>query len=125
MRHHQGVYVLLCQQVSTRPLLQLCVSNRIQLVCRRVGVDLLRHTLDLDLRFHLHRKTGEVTRILDRGGNALQNILSTVLFNIGASSACMPPNCKLQPGHCACSCPAPVACCSYVYSTPFMLSSGT
>ena len=46
-------------------------------------MDLLAHTLDLDLRFHLHRKTGEVTRILDRGGNALQNILSTVLFNIG------------------------------------------
>ena len=58
--------------------------------CRQVGVDLLAHTLDLDLRFHLHRKTGEVTRILDRGGNALQNILSTVLFNIGTPCSALP-----------------------------------
>ena len=51
--------------------------------CRRVALDVLQHTLELDLRFHLHRKTGEVTRIMDRGTNALQSILSTVLFNIG------------------------------------------
>ena len=47
---------------------------------------MLQHTLALDLRFHLHRKTGEVTRIMDRGTNALQSILSTVLFNIGEAA---------------------------------------
>lgn len=51
---------------------------------RRISLDLFAHTLDLDLKFHLMRKTGEVTRIMDRGTNALQNILSTVIFNIGA-----------------------------------------
>ena len=31
------------------------------------------------------RKTGEVTRQLDRGTAAIQNVLSTVVFNIGPS----------------------------------------
>ena len=59
---------------------QLCWAT----TCRRISLDLFAHTLDLDLKFHLLRKTGEVTRIMDRGTNALQNILSTVIFNIGA-----------------------------------------
>ncbi|KAK9792972.1 hypothetical protein WJX73_004493 [Symbiochloris irregularis] len=54
-----------------------------QAAYRRISLDLFAHTLDLDLKFHLMRKTGEVTRIMDRGTNALQNILSTVIFNIG------------------------------------------
>ena len=33
--------------------------------------------LDLDLKWHLLRKTGEVTRIMDRGTNAIQSVLST------------------------------------------------
>lgn len=54
-----------------------------QTAYRRISLDLFAHTLDLDLKFHLLRKTGEVTRIMDRGTSALQNILSTVIFNIG------------------------------------------
>lgn len=34
-------------------------------------------TMDLDLKWHLMRKTGEVTRIMDRGTSAIQNVLST------------------------------------------------
>ncbi|CAL8467522.1 g7060 [Coccomyxa elongata] len=49
---------------------------------RSISVDLFSKTLDLDLRWHLMRKTGEVTRIMDRGTNAIQSVLSTVLFNI-------------------------------------------
>lgn len=50
---------------------------------RRISLDLFTHMLELDLNFHLHRKTGEVMRILDRGTSAIQNILSTVIFAIG------------------------------------------
>jgi ATP-binding cassette, subfamily B (MDR/TAP), member 6 len=39
---------------------------------RRISLDLFSHMLDLDLNFHLHRKTGEITRILDRGTSAIQ-----------------------------------------------------
>ena len=68
-----------------------------------MALDVLEHTLGLDLRFHLHRKTGEVTRIMDRGTNALQSILSTVLFNIGARA------CR---SHAACA-----SCCDTTMST--------
>ena len=40
------------------------------------------HVLDLDLSFHLSRKTGEVTKVVDRGTAAIQNVLSTILFQI-------------------------------------------
>ncbi len=46
--------------------------------------------LDLDLHYHLHRKTGEVMRILDRGTSAIQNILSTVIFAIGPQVRVLP-----------------------------------
>lgn len=55
-------------------------------LCRKISLDLFGHTLDLDLKFHLMRKTGEVTRVMDRGTSALQNIVSTVIFNIGVYS---------------------------------------
>lgn len=50
---------------------------------RRVALTVFSHVLDLDLTFHLKRKTGEVTKVVDRGTNAIQNVLSTVLFSIG------------------------------------------
>ena len=36
----------------------------------------------LSLRYHLHRKTGEVLRVIDRGTSSIQDLLSSVLFNI-------------------------------------------
>jgi len=70
--------------------------------CRRISLDVFVHTLDLDLNFHLHRKTGEVTRIMDRGTNSIQSILSTVIFNIGPqifdiAAACVYLATALQP----------------------------
>ena len=50
--------------------------------CRRISLELFQHVLNLDLKFHLMRKTGEVMRVMDRGTGSLQSILSTVLFNI-------------------------------------------
>jgi ABC-type transport system involved in Fe-S cluster assembly fused permease/ATPase subunit len=51
-------------------------------VCRRVSLAVFGHVLDLDLSFHLSRKTGEVTKVVDRGTSAIQNVLSTILFQI-------------------------------------------
>lgn len=58
-------------------------QSNLSSICRRISLDLFSHMLDLDLHYHLHRKTGEVMRILDRGTGAIQNILSTVVFAIG------------------------------------------
>ncbi|EFJ49390.1 hypothetical protein VOLCADRAFT_59332 [Volvox carteri f. nagariensis] len=49
---------------------------------RRISMRTFDHVMELDLTFHLRKKTGEVTRVVDRGTNAMQNVLSTVLFNI-------------------------------------------
>ncbi|KAK9864361.1 hypothetical protein WJX84_009107 [Apatococcus fuscideae] len=49
---------------------------------RRISLELFQHVLNLDLKFHLMRKTGEVMRVMDRGTGSIQSILSTVLFNI-------------------------------------------
>ncbi|KAK9816458.1 hypothetical protein WJX72_000550 [[Myrmecia] bisecta] len=50
---------------------------------RRISLDVFSHTLDLDLKFHLLRKTGEVMRIMDRGTSSIQSVLSTIIFSVG------------------------------------------
>ncbi|KAF6263959.1 ABC transporter type 1, transmembrane domain-containing protein, partial [Scenedesmus sp. NREL 46B-D3] len=45
---------------------------------RRVSLVVFGHVLDLDLSFHLSRKTGEVTKVVDRGTAAIQNIVDMV-----------------------------------------------
>lgn len=52
---------------------------------RRASLDVFTHTMDLDLDFHLHRKTGELLRVMDRGTSSVQTLLSTVVFQIAPS----------------------------------------
>lgn len=47
---------------------------------RRVGVELLNHILRLDLTFHLERRTGALSRILDRAQRSVVNIFRAVVF---------------------------------------------
>ena len=58
-------------------LLSCCCAHH-----RRISLAVFGHVLDLDLSFHLNRKTGEVTKVVDRGTSAIQNVLSTILFQI-------------------------------------------
>ena len=53
-----------------------------QAAARKINVDAFAHVLGMDLQYHLMRKTGELTRVLDRGSSAIQNLLSTVLFQV-------------------------------------------
>lgn len=50
---------------------------------KRISLDIFAHVLALDHHFHLHRKTGELMRIMDRGTASVQTLLSTVMFSIG------------------------------------------
>ena len=54
-----------------------------QAAAASISLDAFSHVLDLDLRFHLMRKTGELTRTLDRGTSAVQTLLSTTVFQVG------------------------------------------
>ncbi|KAI8474748.1 MAG: ABC transporter type 1, transmembrane domain-containing protein [Monoraphidium minutum] len=53
-----------------------------QAAFRRISLDVFGHLLALDLHWHLHRKTGQVMRILDRGTTSIQDTVSIVLFNV-------------------------------------------
>ncbi|HUI22164.1 MAG TPA: ABC transporter ATP-binding protein/permease [Methylocella sp.] len=47
---------------------------------RRLARDVFAHLHSLSLRFHLERKTGGLTRILERGRNSIETIVRTVML---------------------------------------------
>jgi ATP-binding cassette subfamily B protein len=54
---------------------------------RRISQRVLRHLFSLSLRYHLDRKTGGITRDLERGTNSLSSILNYLVFNIVPTAA--------------------------------------
>ncbi|KAK6165564.1 hypothetical protein SNE40_022470 [Patella caerulea] len=53
-----------------------------QFTTRRIELKLFTHLHSLSLKWHLGRKTGEVLRVIDRGTNSINSLLSYVVFNI-------------------------------------------
>jgi ATP-binding cassette subfamily B protein len=49
---------------------------------RRVGLRIFQHLHALSLRFHLERQTGGLSRSIERGTAAIENLLTFTLFNI-------------------------------------------
>ena len=47
---------------------------------RRLARDVFEHLHQLSLRFHLERKTGGLTRVLERGRNAIETIVRTIVL---------------------------------------------
>ncbi|KAL4458403.1 hypothetical protein ABPG75_013268 [Micractinium tetrahymenae] len=84
---------------NLRDLLWIPLQQR---ACRRVSLDVFAHLLHLDHSFHLHRNTGKVMRILDRGTSSIQDVMSVVLFSVlpqlvDVLVACLYMALKLQP----------------------------
>jgi ABC-type bacteriocin/lantibiotic exporter with double-glycine peptidase domain len=50
---------------------------------RRLAATVFRHIHDLSLRFHLERRTGSLTKIVERGTKSIDMMLYFLLFNIG------------------------------------------
>ena len=50
---------------------------------RRLATDLFVHMHELSLRFHIGRKTGGLTRVLERGRNGIET-LSRLIMSTGA-----------------------------------------
>jgi len=48
----------------------------------RLSVDVFRHLHALSLRFHLERRTGAVTKVVERGTKSIDTMLYFLLFNI-------------------------------------------
>ena len=49
---------------------------------RDVSIKVVQHLYDLSLRFHLERRTGGISRDLERGTRSLSSILNYLVFNI-------------------------------------------
>ena len=49
---------------------------------RRLSADVFRHLHRLSLRFHLERRTGAVTKVVERGTKSIDTMLYFLLFNI-------------------------------------------
>ncbi|MET0308349.1 MAG: ABC transporter ATP-binding protein/permease [Sphingomonas sp.] len=49
---------------------------------RRLASDVFRHLHQLSLRFHLERRTGAVTKVVERGTKSIDTMLYFLLFNI-------------------------------------------
>ncbi|CAL4091354.1 unnamed protein product [Meganyctiphanes norvegica] len=64
---------------NIRSLLWISVQ---QYTSREVQVRLYRHLLNLSLRWHMSRQTGEVLRVMDRGTSSINTLLQYIVFNI-------------------------------------------
>jgi ATP-binding cassette subfamily B protein len=53
---------------------------------RRLSGQVFRHIHDLSLRFHLERRTGSLTRIVERGTKSIDMMLYFLLFNIAPTA---------------------------------------
>lgn len=53
---------------------------------RTIAVDLFRHLLSLDARFHLDRNTGALSRAIDRGQRSISFVLNSLAFNIAPTA---------------------------------------
>ncbi len=63
--------------------LQTLVFARVRYgIMRTVSARLIKHLHALSLRYHLERKTGALTRDIDRGTNSIGTLLNYLLFNI-------------------------------------------
>ncbi|MBM3506145.1 MAG: ABC transporter ATP-binding protein/permease [Alphaproteobacteria bacterium] len=49
---------------------------------RRIRLAVLRHVHELSLRYHISRKTGQVSRIIDNGVRGMEQILNMMVFMI-------------------------------------------
>ena len=49
---------------------------------QRLAATVFRHLHDLSLRFHLERRTGAVTKVVERGTKSIDTMLYFLLFNI-------------------------------------------
>ena len=54
-----------------------------QNAARRLAARVFRHVHSLSLRFHLERRTGSLTKIVERGTKSIDMMLYFLLFNIG------------------------------------------
>ncbi len=78
-----GAYVLARILMQTFAQLRDGIFAKVQYhAMREVGVETFAHVHTLSLRFHLERKTGGLSRVIERGTKGIDTLLSFALFSI-------------------------------------------
>lgn len=67
---------------ATTEIRDLVFANVQERALRLVSVGVLKHLLDMSLRFHLDRQTGGLSRAIERGTEAIESLMTYLLFNI-------------------------------------------
>ncbi|KAF8895982.1 P-loop containing nucleoside triphosphate hydrolase protein [Infundibulicybe gibba] len=67
-------------------LLNAVFANIGQRAIRKVARETFEHLLNLDLRFHLSRQTGGLTRAIDRGTKGITFLLQAIIFRIAPTA---------------------------------------
>ncbi len=67
-------------------LRELIFARVAQRAGRRLSLRVYRHLFALPLQFHLDRRTGELSRAISRGVQAMTFLLGMVLFNLGPTA---------------------------------------
>lgn len=67
-------------------LLNAIFANISQRAIRKVARETFEHLLNLDLKFHLSRQTGGLTRAIDRGTKGISFLLQAILFRIAPTA---------------------------------------
>ncbi|GJE89843.1 ABC transporter ATP-binding protein/permease [Phanerochaete sordida] len=67
-------------------LLNAVFANVGQRAVRKVARETFEHLLNLDLKFHLSRQTGGLTRAIDRGTKGITFILQAIVFRIAPTA---------------------------------------
>ncbi|PPQ75918.1 hypothetical protein CVT26_006396 [Gymnopilus dilepis] len=67
-------------------LLNAVFANIGQRAIRKVARETFEHLLNLDLKFHLNRQTGGLTRAIDRGTKGINFLLQAIIFRIAPTA---------------------------------------
>ncbi|CAA7269539.1 unnamed protein product [Cyclocybe aegerita] len=67
-------------------LLNAVFANIGQRAIRKVARETFEHLLNLDLKFHLARQTGGLTRAIDRGTKGISFLMQAILFRIAPTA---------------------------------------
>ena len=70
---------------ATTELRDLIFAKVQERALRLVSVSVLKHLLDLSLRFHLDRQTGGLSRAIERGTEAIESLLDRKSTRLNSS----------------------------------------
>lgn len=67
---------------------------------RKVARETFGHLLNMDMKFHLERQTGGLTRAIDRGTKGISFVLSSIVFHVIPTALEISMVCGILVSHC-------------------------